>query len=54
VEHQHAEAVHAAMDGSDFILRQGMREVEARHDACEERAVRGIDGWMSMVMMGVA
>ena len=44
VEHQHAEAVHAGMDGRDLVLRQRTREVEARHVTGEEGPVHGIDG----------
>ena len=45
VEHQHAEFVHAGMDGGDFVLRQRLAQVEAGHFAGEEGAVDGIDGF---------
>ena len=43
VEHQHAELVHAGMDGFHFFGREQLAQVEARDDAREERAVDRID-----------
>ena len=45
VEHQHAELVHAGMDGGDFVGRKRLPEVEAGHFAGEEGAIDGIDGF---------
>ena len=45
VEHQHAELVHAGMDGFHFCGRERLAQVDAGDDAREEGAVDRIDGF---------
>ena len=45
VEHQHAELVHAGVDGGDFVLRERLAQVEAGDFAGKEGAIDGIDGF---------